>query len=274
MDTVSIYNFQNYKPYLLAWIRNRPHRGRGTKLALAEACRCQSAYISRVLHGSAHFSLEHAEGVNRYLGHSEEERHYFLLMIQKERAGLPTLERYFAGQMEQIQQKRLVLKDRFQVKMDLSAEDQVTYYSAWFYAAAHILTTVPRFKTKEAIASQLGLSLQKTGEVLEFLSSTGLVKEDGGLYSIGNARIHLGNDSGLISKHHTNWRLQALQSLDRDDHTQKNEDLHYTSIVSLSESDFRELKAKWIEEIEHFNTVVKESPEETLACLTLDFFKP
>lgn len=273
MNTLSIYEFENYKTYLIDWIKSRPSRGRGVKLAIAKACRCQSAYISRVLHGDAQLSLEQAEGINEYLHHSEEERHYFLLMVQKERAGLPKLRRYFVQQIEQIQQRRLVLKERFQVKMTLSTEDQVTYYSAWYYVAMHILTTIPRFQAKETIAMHMGLTPQKTGEILEFLHSVGLVKEDRGRYTVGAARIHLGNDSGLIAKHHTNWRLKALQSLDRDDRTQKNEDLHYTSVVSLSESDFRKLKAKWIQEIESFNSVVKDSQEETLACLTLDFFK-
>jgi hypothetical protein len=106
-------------------------------------------------------------------------------------------------------------------------------------------------------------------KILKFLISVRLITQSkGGRYQIGTARLHLGDDSGLVSKHHTNWRIQAIGSFERDDER----DLHYTSVVSLSYGDIAEIKSRLIKEIDSYNSIVKDSKEETLCCLALDFF--
>lgn len=105
------------------------------------------------------------------------------------------------------------------------------------------------------------------------ISDPYLASSEGGGLQVGATRIHLGNDSSLISKHHTNWRIQAIRSLDREDRTQQNEDLHYSSVVSLSAADVLKIKAMLVETIESFNATVAPSKEELVQCLALDFFK-
>jgi len=273
MELISVFDFLDYKQYLRRAIELAPRKGRGMKSALASAAGCQGAYFSRVLADQAEFSLEQADAISQHLGHSERETHYFLLCVQLARAGTPRLRDQFRKQLDEIRQKRLILKERFQVKTTLSVEDQATYYSSWLFAATHMGAPVSSLGTKEALASHFGMSLAKVAEVIEFLLSHGmLVFEDGG-YRLGNARVHLGSESPLISKHHTNWRIQAIRSLDREDRSQKNEDLHYTAIVSLSRADRHKLKTLLLKTIDEFNAVVAPSAEEEVHCLALDFFQ-
>ena len=49
--------------------------------------------------------------------------------------------------------------------------------------------------------------------------------------------IFLGNDSPLTPKVHANWRVRSIDSLERE--TQQ--ELHYSSVVSLSASDVKQL---------------------------------
>ena len=58
----------------------------------------------------------------RFLGHATDEAHYFLLLIQHERAGTPSLRRYFSEQIEQVHLKRLVLKERVGVSKTLGVK--------------------------------------------------------------------------------------------------------------------------------------------------------
>jgi hypothetical protein len=78
----------------------------------------------------------------------------------------------------------------------------------------------------------------------------------------------LGNDSKNILKHHTNWRLQAAESLDREEL----KDLHYSGVVSLSAADATKVKNIFLESIKASQSVIKDSKEEELCAVIIDFF--
>lgn len=269
MTNKSIFEFRDYKAYLKYSESQLPNRGRGFRADLARAARCQTAYVSQVLNGKAQFSLEQSQSIARFLAHNKEEARFFLLLVEYSRAGTPELKTHFLELMDEQIQKQLNLKDRFQIQETLSHEEQARYYSEWAYAAVHMATTVPLLPTADSIAEFLQLPKQKVQRVLNFLLSAGLVKQGTkGKFQAGTVRMHLGNDSSLILKHHSNWRLQAMNSLDRE--TER--DLHFTSVVSLSLEDVLLIKARLIKEIDAYNAIIKPSQEQTLSCLTLDFF--
>ncbi|MCM2323097.1 MAG: TIGR02147 family protein [Oligoflexia bacterium] len=265
-----IFDHLDYRQYLLAWIESRPKRGRGLRAALADAIRSPISHVSQVLGGKSDLSPEQAEEMNDFLGHTSEQAEYFLLLVQLGRAGTPKLQRRIETQLQRMREKRLVLKDRLEVKHTLSREDQAIFYSSWQYAAVHILLTIDRFGTKEAISEYLGLSLKKTAEILEFLLSLGLAVQAEGRYRVGTARVHLGNDSPMIAKHHINWRLQAMRALERED---AQGDLHYSSVISISKEDVIRIKALLVKAIESAKAVIRDSPEEELHSFCLDFFR-
>ena len=266
-----LFDYRDYKDYLHSVIAARPKRGRGTRMALAAALSSPVSHISQVLSGDSHFSMEQAEGVNEFLGHTQEEAAFFLLLVQLARAGTPALRRRLEGQVLQIRERRLVLKDRLGVKATLSSEDQATFYSSWVYGAIHVMLSIKKFQTKEAIAKYLGISLKRVGEILEFLGSIGLaVRGSDGRWSIGTARIHLGNDSPMISKFHANWRMRAIQSLEKDD---ADKDLHYSSAITIAEADVIKIKSLLVKYIDEIKTIVRASPEEGVHCFALDFFR-
>jgi len=262
----SIFDYQDYKTFLndIMGLKPRGHRSR-----LAEALRCHTAYITLVLSGNAHLSLEQAELANQFLGHSEEESHFFILLVQLGRAGTTSLQNYFQNQLKAVSNKRLELKNRLQFKKTLSAEDQSIYYSSWHYAAVHILLSIPALRTKDALAHYLRLPSKKIAEVLDFLVKAGLVEtKDDQSYVIGTTHIHLPHDSPMISKHHSNWRMRAIESFDSEALT----DLHYSSVVTMSKKDGAKIRAILIKAIEDVRSVVKDSPEEEGFCYTLDLF--
>jgi uncharacterized protein (TIGR02147 family) len=264
----SIFEFKDYKAYVRSFESQLPKGGRGFRAQIARTCGCQLAYVSQVLNNSANFSLEQAVALNELFGHSRDESTYFLHLIEYTRAGSPKLKTHFLELMNELLKKQLNLKDLFKVKEALTQEDQVIYYSEWFFSAVHILVTIPKFQSSPVIAEALGIPETKILAVLRFLLKAGLVVEDKGRYKIGNARVHVGSDSPLLSKHHLNWRLRSMEVLHRDEPS----DLRYTSVISVSEDDILKLKARLVKEIEAFNAIVKDSKEEQLQCLTLDFF--
>lgn len=263
----TLFSFSGYKAYLrrrLGGPGSRP----GIKTALAGAIGCQPTYISQVLHSKAHLSLEQAESANQFFAHSKEEAHFFMLLLQKERAGTKALERYFDEQINEILQKRLVLTERLGAKQVLSSEHQSVYYSSWHYAAVHIGLTIPELRAPQALASYLQIPLGKISEVLDFLVSAGLAVEDRGLYKPGLSQIRLGKASHNIIKHHANWRMHSIESLVREELT----DLHYSAVVSLSKQDVLKIKDRLLDVIDEIQKTVRDSKEEALCSVAFDFY--
>ena len=104
---------------------------------------------------------------------------------------------------------------------------------------------------------------------LEFLISLNLIKKNHSEYLVDNFRIHIPNDSEVINLHHQNWRLEGLRSLQNF----KKNDLHFSSIFSLSESDAVEFKKKLLGLLEEFDKKIKSSKDEVLYSLGLDWFE-
>lgn len=264
----SLFDYQNYKDYLRDALETRSEKKRGERSRLAAFVGCHTAYVSQVLNGDAHFGLEQGEQINRFLGHSRDQSLYFLLLIQFTRAGTQTLKKIFEEQLRDLKEKQFVLKDRLEFKRTLSREDQATFYSSWHFGAVHVLVSVPGCHTERGISDYLALPVVRVNEILQFLVSVGLVNHKAGHYEIGTTHIHLEHDSPMISKHHVNWRLQAIQSLDR----QNPKDLHYSSVITASREDADRIRGALVQAIEEVRAIVKPSKDEEGFCYAVDFF--
>jgi uncharacterized protein (TIGR02147 family) len=266
----TVFEYSDYKRYLVDFLKSKPGNGHGIKTQIAKAANCHIAYISQILNKDAHFSLEQAEEVNKFLGHSKDEGLFFLLLIQHSRAGTTGLRARFKEQMNTMLEKRLVLKDRVDIKKTLSDLDQIKYYSSWHYAATHMAVSILKLQTRESLAEHFNLPIERINEILEFLLSINLVVREGSKFKVGVGRIFLGNDSNMISKHHTNWRIRAIESLD---HNLKS-DLHFSTVVTLSSDDVKKIKEQLVKYIEDIRGIVRESAkDEELYSFCLDFFE-
>lgn len=265
----NIYQFEDYKSYLKAESESGAKAGRGFRQAIAKAARCQSGYITQVLNGRAELSLEQAEGISDFLNHSTHEGHFFILLVQYSRAGTPRLKRYFREQMREALRSQFKLAGRIDPVRSLDENDQTTYYGAWYFSAIHILLTIKEFRDPAIIAKRLSLPKKTVKDVLSFLVSTGLARFESGEYSPGETRIHLPSHSPMIGRHHQNWRLKAIDSLEL-----ANEDsIHYSSIVSLSKKDVSAIQETLLQTIKKAKAKIKDSKEELLFSFCMDFYE-
>ena len=53
----------------------------------------------------------------------------------------------------------------------------------------------------------------------------------------------------------------------------KDEDLHYSTVVTLSEQDFRKIKESLLQTIEEARETIRKSPEEKLCSFCVDFYE-
>lgn len=265
----TIYEYTDYKPYLIDKIQDSPGKGRGLKLKMAQHLNCQNTFVSQVLNGEANFSFEQGILLNTFFELDREEGKYFLLLIHHARAGSDELKKFYKAELDNMVLAQTDLKKRTNVKNTLREKDQDIYYSNWYYSAIHILVTIKEFQTLQSISKRVNLSRDKTQEILTFLTDKGLITKTGNQYGIGVTRIHLPKDSAHIQKHHTNWRLRALSSIDLNEPSS----LHFSNVVSIAEKDIIRIRELFIQSIAEARSIVKTSPEEKLCSICVDFFE-
>lgn len=263
----SLFEAENYKHYLHSKV-GKPGQRRGIKSAMARALNCQPTYITSVLYGAANLSPEQAEALNPFFAHTKDESQFFILLVMRDRAGTHTLKMHFQEQLDQILTTRLVLTKRLGQHNPLGEQSRGQFYSSWHYLAAQIALTIPTYQSHEKLSQALDLPPTLVAEVLQFLVEVNLIEKSGSKFLPLSTQIRIGNDSHHIRKHHTNWRIKAMESLDREGIN----DLHYSGVVSLSESDVVRIKDTLLTQLKENLNLIRESKEEKLYVLNIDFF--
>ena len=268
MSQISIYQFRNYKDYVNHWVESQPKQGFGEYRRIASALQVSTTMISQVFKGEKHLSLELCSDLCDYLRLDEDEIEYFLLLVDFARAGSYKLQKRFERQVHTRQERAKKLENRVKVK-ELGSEEKSIFYSSWIYQGVRMLTDVSIYNDVDSIAQRLNLPKNQIQKVLNFLIQNRLVLEEESKLRLGDARTHLGSSSPLVSRHHQNWRLQALTKMVQADEDQ----FFYTGPMTLSAE-----VATWIRQelpaiVERINSRVIPSASETVRCLNIDWFE-
>jgi uncharacterized protein (TIGR02147 family) len=264
---MSIFECEDYKKCVNEWIEVQPRKGHGQLRQMAQHLRINSVVMSQVFRGSRHLTLEQALGVTNFMGLSEMERDYFLLLVQKARAGTHELKKVIEKQLEQMSQAAQTLKNRVK-HQEFTDEDRATFYSQWYYSAIRLGVSIPKMGSVSAIADYLNLDRALVSRVFEFLLKHKLIVEKKNGLEMGPQVTHVGHDSPFVNRHHTNWRLKGLQAMEKS-HV---ENLFYTGPMALSFGAAKQIRRDLIELIEQATKVASKSDSETLKCLTIDWF--
>lgn len=140
-----IFPENDYKEYVKKALIEKGH---GSRLKLAHAINCHSAYITLVLNKEAHFSIEQALEVSAFFNHTQDEEEFFLLLLQLAKAGSKRLKDFTKKKINKIREARALVSNRIKDTEELDVSTQAIYYSRWYYAAIHVLVTIPGKKIK------------------------------------------------------------------------------------------------------------------------------
>ena len=268
-----IYSFKKYRAYLRHVLKEAPSKSQrhGSLSKASTAMGCQASYLSRVLAENAHLSPEQLVRFAHYTALNDSEVRYLIYLSLLERGGNPTYLKHLNAELTSLRNEQNQLKSRFKTTKEVSTEYQEEFYSRWYYCALHIAFYIKEFQAPQKAQKLVGLSDSQFQQALKFLLKAGFIEENAEGRIVAKAsRYHLGSDSPTLLKHHTNWRLRALQAIEAP----KENDFHYTSVISLSEKDLPQVREIFLEAIERTRALVKASePEERIASYTIDFFE-
>ena len=174
---ISIYEFTNYRHYIQKRFFEMPKKGYGQSHRLATHLGVHTTLVSQVLKGLKTFTLEQASLASEFLGLTESESEFFLLLVQLDRAGNEPLRKILKRQIQEMKKKSFELANRLQAEKKLSAEKRAVFYSDWSYSAVRQLSAIKGFHSLDSIADYFDFSTKQTKLILDFLIGTGLCKE-------------------------------------------------------------------------------------------------
>lgn len=266
----SVYVYTDYKKFIEDTIEKQPNEGWGVKSQLAKALKCETSFISQVLNGDSNFSLEQGFQVAQFFKLDDEEAEFFLLLVNLARAGNVTLQNFYQKRISLIRNVRLSVTEKFRTKASLTKEEEAKYFSSWIYAAVHAAMSISKLQNVDTLSSYLGVRKDIVDEALKFLVASQLLKKTEKSYELGVIKLHLGKESAMVSKHHGNWRVRALRALET---AADDKQLHYSSVVTISESDIAVIQESLLEGIARVKEKISASQPERLYSLNFDFFE-
>lgn len=267
----SVFVYRDYKEIMQELLMAADQRGQMSMAA--RSLGCQRSYLSRVLAENMHLTPDHAYKLCQFWRFNEDERNYFLTLVDYQRAGDNEYRQYLKNKIQQMIAKNEMIAERTNRK-NLSVDSmQVEYFSNWLFSAIHFLTSIPQYQSFETLCQRLMCPPEVMKTYLEKLTEQGLIekKEDKGktkwIYRSGE--FHVAKDSPLVLLHHQNWRNRAI--LDAQGFNQSH--LHYTNIQTVSLKDFEVIKELMLRFISDASFIAGPSKPEEAICINCDIFR-
>lgn len=266
---MQIYNYIHFRDFLNDFLKCLPKRGHGVLSQWAKELGVSTTLISQILLNKKLLGLEMAEALTRYLSFSKSETDYFLLLVEFDRAGSKNLKDYFFKKIKELQDSSRHYKNRVQNSAELSENVKAEYYSNWSYAGITNLVACKNISSIEEIASRLKLPRASVLQVVEFLVQNHIIEEKNSGWQVTSQSTYISPISSLTQIHHHNWRTRAVHKMDE----RKNEDLFYTSPMSLSEDLALKIRGQLVNLIGDLHKQVAPSPSEVVRTLNIDWFE-
>lgn len=300
---MTVFEFDDYRDFVLARVAALPKGGRGEFRRLATSLGVHTTLISQVFSKARgrDLTIEQGAAMAEHWGLPEKEAQYLVALVERARAGTPTLRRMIERRLSTLREEARELSTRLPQDRKLTEKEQAVFYSRWTYSGVRLLAPLMRStassivgqatsmatgsatKSKagspsssgsvESIASKLGLSREHVAEVLEFLQVHGLlVQSVSGDWNLGANKIHVSSDSPLVGQHHRNWRMRALSRLESV-HRLPADELMFTMPMSVADADRPRIRQLMLTLIDEVCRIVDGSEPDCLACVNLDFVK-
>jgi uncharacterized protein (TIGR02147 family) len=268
-EPVSVFDFDDYKPFVREFIQRLPHRGRGQYRAMAKHLRVHTTLLSHVFRGTKELTAVQGCALASFLRLGELDADYLLALIESNRAGTHELKSAITRRLAQLRERRSQLEHRIPGARSLSGEERATFYSQWYYSAVRLASSLPSMRDATAIAERLRLPIELVRDALEFLLESNLIRKNGDGFELVAKRTHLGASSPLAAVHHRNWRVVAMNRYER----MSSRDLAFTSPVTLSRADAANVREVLVGAVSAVTKLVEPSPSESLCLLNIDWLE-
>jgi len=269
---MTIFEYDDYKKFVDARIRDYPSGGRGVFKLMAEAMKVPRSTLSQVFNGERDLTFEQAIDLAGFLQLTTLETEFFMALVERSRSGNARLKAFSEKKIDTLRQKSKTLAGRIPKKAIVTDKEKSVFYSEWYYSAIRMMCNVPEFDTIPALSATLGLPLGRTKQVVEFLVSCGLCVQEKNGYKMGPSTTHIGSDDPLVFRHHQNWRQQAIRRFTEYPYLDDDE-LCVTIPCTTAPETMAKLRKSLMDAILKITEQIDASKEEHLAFVNIDLLR-
>jgi uncharacterized protein (TIGR02147 family) len=267
--SASIFEFDDYKAFVHAFIEALPQRGRGQYRQMARHMRVHTTLLSHVFRGDKELTCEQACSLASFLALPELDADYLLALVERNRAGSSELKSAVGRRLTALRERRQQIEHRVPGARTLSDVERATFYSQWYYSGIRLAASLPGMTDADTLSERLGLPRELVQLALGFLLDAGLLAREADGYRLLSKRTHLGPSSPFAVAHHKNWRLKAISRYD----SMSASDFAFTSPIALAREDFAAVRALLVDAVADVARRVEPSSCECLALLNIDWLE-
>lgn len=265
---MTIFSVSDHREFVKSRVRSLGPSRRGEMSRIASAIGVHTTTLSQILSGKKEFSYEQTAKLCEYWGLTELESEYFLTLVEIERAGNAQLKAILHRRRKALKERSELITQRVQHDRKLTDQERNLFYSQWYFSAIRLLCDIPQYRNPDLISQRLQLPRSLVNQVLEFLISAGLVIDDEKGLRLGSQRTMLESTSNLISRHHSNWRIEVISKYPQMNHLT---DLALTAPMTISQGDAQKVRSLLLDTIEQIMKLNSASPSEELRILNIDW---
>ncbi len=265
-----IFQYSDYVQGLKAFFQLNDHQI-GIKTQFADQCGCKLSYISQVLKGDAHFTMDHAYGAANFMRLNDDEQDYFLTLVQHARAASGQFRVHLEKRLTQLKSSHFTIEKNIGAKNVLTKEEYEVYASDWLLQAIHVFLTIPKFQSVQILKERLNISSNQLQHMLEKLERLNLVRfeKKTGRWIALSRDMHAKLSPSISSQRHLQWKMRAINDMQLGGPSA----VHYSSTFSLSSKDFDLIKSLLISFIAESRATALKSEEELASHLDISFFE-
>lgn len=264
-----LFEISDYRKIVRFWIKSRPQKGRGEIQKISDNLGIPASVFSLTLSGSRDLSPDHALLLAEYMGLMNLEKDYFLTLVQIEKASHHKYKDHLKKKLLSLKEESLNLIKRITHEKKLDDQDQQEFYSSWIYSGIRLYCSIGDGATLDELNKKFMLTQESLLKILDFLVRTGLVVQKNSKYQMGPQRTFLERSSHLVGRHHTNWRLKAIERSSN----LRNQELMFTGPLTCSKKDQQIIREKLAQTIKEIADLVKDSSAEEFWYFGIDFIK-
>ncbi len=264
----AIFEFNDYKEFANEWLELQPKGGRGLLSQIARELSIHTTLLSHTLRGDKNLTSEQAILLAEFIGLQQLETDFFLLLVQRDRAGNLKLKQKYENDIRKIKSDSQEVSKRVVSNVELTDVQQAQFYSSWLYPAIRQLSSLPNYQNAIELLQAFNVKKDEFHRVLKFLIESDLCIEKNGKIKIGPSNTHINSKSPFVFQHHKNWRIKAFEK----HNNLLPEELMYTAPFTISNKDFETFREEVVKLIQKLIKTAEKTTGERLACLNIDLF--
>jgi uncharacterized protein (TIGR02147 family) len=271
---MNVVEFDDYRP-LLARRQKLAKRSdsRITLDFLAERCKIQKSYLSRVLNGHAHLSQEQLFAVSSALGLSQDEHRYSAILLERQRASAPNYIAHLDSQIAQFKRRLGGAHSEVSAESIASATDElVSYYTNPWIPVIHIYLCMPRYADMpKRLLERLPIDGHTLETALRTLDQIGVIEQSDSGVRVLKQSLHLPANHPLSTSHRTNQRHAAITAMHRHP---PGDGLFFSASFGSTAAIISQLKQEVYQTIQRAQALCSESQsDEDVYHMNFDLFR-